>query len=97
MYSKLEIKKDEVIVTTGDAEFHPSTVNVNGRCYLIGLIPMPKPPLGLMPEWVWIEKRINEIDEAVKRYLEAGKEIPVSWVSELYRLKEQLSRYRTLP
>jgi len=33
MYSKLEIKKDEIIVQTGDAEFHPSTANINGRCY----------------------------------------------------------------
>lgn len=33
MYSQLEIKKDAIVVNTGDAEFHPATVKINGLCY----------------------------------------------------------------
>lgn len=43
MYSKLEIKKDAIIVETGDAEFHPSTANINGRCYFRDLPDHLKP------------------------------------------------------
>jgi len=43
MYSKLEIKKDAIVVETGDAEFHPSTANINGRCYFRDLPDHLKP------------------------------------------------------
>lgn len=43
MYSKLETKKDAIVVETGDAEFHPSTANINGRCYFRDLPDHLKP------------------------------------------------------
>ncbi len=49
-----------------------------------------KPPLGLRPEFIVLEHRQKEIQEAVIRYLEAGKEIPKEWVAEYYRNNTRL-------
>lgn len=60
---------------------------------------VPRPPLGLMPRWLYEEKR-GELDSpvdmmafdvmrlyaikgAVKRYAEADKEVPEAWLHEL--------------
>ena len=45
-----------------------------------------KPPLGLTPEFIWKEKRMNDIEDAIKRYLNDKKEIPLKWISEYNRL-----------
>lgn len=51
-------------------------------------IPMPKvkPPLGVMPQKYWWDKvrgdRIIELNNAILRYLEANKEIPIEWIKE---------------
>lgn len=46
-----------------------------------------KPPRGLMPKEIYErecnEKRIVDILEAMARYSEAGKVIPVKWIEEL--------------
>lgn len=42
-----------------------------------------KPPIGLMPQSVWVDLRIKDITDAMKRYLDAGKYIPVEWADEL--------------
>lgn len=42
-----------------------------------------KPPLGLSPRWVWIEHRIVEVCEAIRRYNEGGKAVPEEWIGEL--------------
>ena len=31
-----------------------------------------KPPLGIMPEWLWVEHRRDELKYAIVRYLDAG-------------------------
>jgi len=60
---------------------------------------LPRPPLGLMPRWLYEEKR-NELDTpvemmcadmvrlfaikgAVKRYTDVSKEVPDVWLHEL--------------
>jgi hypothetical protein len=53
-------------------------------------VPTEKPPLGLMPEYIWIEKRIDEIEAAIKRYASADKFIPIEWVAECSFLRHQL-------
>lgn len=45
-----------------------------------------KPPLGLMPEYVWKEKRVLEILEAIDRYFREEMKIPKQWYDELGRL-----------
>ena len=42
----------------------------------------PKPPLGLRPRVVAMEDRIKEINEAIERYRQAHKDIPVEWLKE---------------
>lgn len=54
-------------------------------------IPLKKPPLGLRPRFIWEEERLDEIDAAVKRYLEDGKEIPTEWVAEYSELKYKIN------
>ena len=49
--------------------------------------PIEKPPIGIIPEWLWEEQRLSEIHNAVTRYREAGKEIPQQWEDEInYRV-----------
>ena len=50
-----------------------------------------KPPLGLMPEKIWREQRIEEIVDAMHRYIEAGKDMPDDWMKEL-RLHRNIQR-----
>jgi hypothetical protein len=41
-----------------------------------------KPPLGLMPKRIHDESRLDEISEAIKRYIAEKKEIPIEWIEE---------------
>jgi hypothetical protein len=54
--------------------------------------PMPfiKPPLGLRPKSAVNIGRMKEILEAMLRYTDAGKKIPVEWFGELDDLNEGL-------
>ena len=45
-----------------------------------------KPPIGLIPEYLWKEKRLFDIIEAINRYIEAKKEIPIEWIEEYNKL-----------
>lgn len=49
-----------------------------------------KPPLGLMPYWIFRGKRIYDIICAVKRYANYGKKIPGEWLEELQKYCEEL-------
>jgi hypothetical protein len=60
------------------------------------LAPTEKPPLGLVPENIWLMKTTGEIMErieaiaaAMQRYKDAGKSIPVEWQEELIRLEKE--------
>jgi hypothetical protein len=48
-----------------------------------------KPPLGIVPHFLWIEQRIDEIIKAMDRYREAKKEIPREWYIELAQLENE--------
>ena len=43
---------------------------------------MNKPPLGLVPKFVRNRERLEEINEAIKRYVDVDKEIPEEWLKE---------------
>lgn len=50
-----------------------------------------KPPLGLMPEWFWKEKRLQDIKDAIRRYLTQSQiPIPSEWIAEQSLLEEQI-------
>lgn len=41
------------------------------------------PALGLRPQWIWVELRIREIEEAMERYQARKQPIPSEWDNEL--------------
>ena len=45
-----------------------------------------KPPAGLRPKWVFDELRLEEIKNAMIRYMDAGLEIPEEWTQEYEEL-----------
>lgn len=49
-----------------------------------------KPPLGITPNYIWIEKRIQEIEQGIIRFVMADYEIPEDWKTELKELKERM-------
>lgn len=50
-----------------------------------------RPPLGLRPKWIVAEHRKAEIDEAMMRYKNAGKEIPMEWHDEFNEIVAYLN------
>ncbi len=56
----------------------------------IALSATAKPTIGLRPEFIVLEHRQKEIQEAVTRYMEAGEEIPKEWTAEYYRNNSRL-------
>lgn len=42
----------------------------------------PKPLIGIMPKYIWEEKRFRELSEAMIRYLQAKLEVPTEWIDE---------------
>ena len=45
-----------------------------------------RPPLGVMPKFIWDKKRLAMLREGIKRYLDANKAIPVDWIAEYNEL-----------
>ena len=45
-----------------------------------------KPPLGIIPRKLWIDERILDLNSAILRYKEAGKEWPKEWDEESIEL-----------
>ena len=39
-----------------------------------------------MPKYIWDEKRIDELREAIQRYLKGFYSIPIEWVDEYNKL-----------
>ena len=51
--------------------------------------PVPqRPPLGLMPQNLFLEHRMSEVTSAIKRYKKANKLVPSQWYDELNDLRE---------
>lgn len=48
-----------------------------------------KPPLGLRPRWIVEGDRLQEVLEAMSRYISAMKEIPVEWLEEYNDIVER--------
>lgn len=44
---------------------------------------LKKPPIGIEPRYIWEKKRIKELKAAIKRYVDAGMEVPIEWITEL--------------
>lgn len=53
-----------------------------------------KPPLGLMPSFIWNHKRRMDIIDAMNRYSEAEKKIPDEWIEELLFLNYKMAKQK---
>ncbi len=45
-----------------------------------------KPRTGIMPRYIWDYKRLNNLLDAINRYIEANLEIPLEWIEEYNEL-----------
>lgn len=52
-----------------------------------------KPPIGIMPEWLWKDQRKNELRQAIKHCLDLKIHIPIDWIAEEYSLTSWLEMY----
>lgn len=50
---------------------------------------MKKPPVGLEPRYIYESIRITQITDAIRRYLDADKDIPVEWIEEYNDLQSR--------
>jgi hypothetical protein len=51
------------------------------------MIPV-KPPIGIMPKYIWDSKRKEELSEAINRFTSAGSQIPIEWIEEYNELNK---------
>jgi hypothetical protein len=51
---------------------------------------LKQPPLGITPQWYWVEKRVKNLKNVIHRFKEAGTPIPQSWHQELKDHKQYL-------
>lgn len=51
-----------------------------------------KPPLGVTPRDMWDRKRQEELAAAMKRYLEAGEQIPKEWLDEYNEISDKQTK-----
>ncbi len=51
-------------------------------------------PIGVKPEWLWIELRLDDLNDAIVRFLDVGIVIPTNWVREReLHIKDLAKRY----
>ena len=53
---------------------------------------MEKPPLGIRPQFIVLEQRLNEINEALYIHLKAGVRIHTEWIEERNEIIEALKK-----
>jgi len=46
------------------------------------------PPIGLKPRFIVTEERLEEVKEAIERYIENGFKVPAEWIEEYNDLLE---------
>ena len=55
-----------------------------------------KPPLGIMPKFIWNEKRLSELILAIQRYLNVEMPIPIDWIEEYNNLINERNKRTSL-
>ncbi len=51
-----------------------------------------KPPLGITPRKILDAERLKEITAGIQRFIEAGEDVPVSWIEELCEITNRLKQ-----
>ena len=49
-----------------------------------------KPPIGLIPEQIWKERRLSDINEVLQIYIKTNRPIPEYWISERNQILSEL-------
>lgn len=49
-----------------------------------------KPPLGIMPRYIWDESRLTQLEQAIERRIVKVNTIPIEWIEERNELIERL-------
>ena len=44
-----------------------------------------KPPIGIIPKYLWDEQRKDELSKAIYRYINVGRKVPEEWWIEYNR------------
>lgn len=52
---------------------------------------MERPPIGIMPRYIWEEKRLSELISAINRYVDNCMPVPMEWIEEY---NELIVKYR---
>jgi len=45
-----------------------------------------KPPIGVVPKYIWDERRRKQLKESITRYLDADLKVDEEWVKEYNQL-----------
>lgn len=45
-----------------------------------------KPPLGVVPKFIWEEMRLNELGRAIREYMDFNLEVRLEWIEEYNEL-----------
>ena len=51
---------------------------------------MEKPPIGVIPQYLWDERRLKDLFDAMTRFSEAGVAIPPEWPIEYFEIERRL-------
>jgi len=51
-----------------------------------------KPPLGIMPRYIWDESRLIQLEQAIERRIWKVNTIPIEWIEERNELIERLNK-----
>jgi hypothetical protein len=51
-----------------------------------------RPPLGIMPRYIWNEKRLEDLRDAIYRYISAVRPVPAEWIEEYNELLQRTDR-----
>lgn len=67
--------------TTGERK---ETINTDGQ----------RPPLGIMPEYIWKEKRLEQLEKVINDRFCTEFAIPLEWVTERNKLVEEVKQWQ---
>lgn len=52
--------------------------------------PRQKLPIGIMLTKIWKENRVQELEDAISRYVQQDIPVPLGWIVEQFTLKKEL-------
>lgn len=66
----------------------------NERCISRGddIIMNTKPPIGIMPKYIWESQRLDELRQAIFRFLDDGRSISIEWINEYNELIDKATQ-----